>query len=105
MCTQSRRAATDPAAVEPMGTPVPPAAAPVEGTDVEAPGLVAVERTPEEDKLVLPRLGDEARVLEQVIEDVGVQDGSSQKFLAERVAINPRALLLRHGKVEQVNCN
>ena len=61
-------------------------AVPVEVTDTQAPVLVAVDRSPEEYRLPLPRLGDEVLMLEQKVEPVRVEDRLSFELLLELVA-------------------
>lgn len=80
--------------------PVPPAAVPVEVTHAQVATAVAVDGAPEEDVLVLPLLGDEVGVLEQVVKDIGVKDRLALKLLAELVAIDVLATLLALRQVE-----
>ena len=81
-------------AVESVVARVPTAAAPVQVVAVEA-GVrrVAVDCPPKEDVLVFPLLGNEVRIGEQIIKNIGVEDGLAREFLAEFVALNPFALL------------
>jgi len=62
--------------------------------------VLAVNRPPEEDDFILPLLRDEVRMGEQVVEDVGVQDGLVRQLLEELVALDPPAVLLAFVEVE-----
>jgi len=93
-CTQRSGVVAAPAAVEPAAAPVPPAATPVEVADAQAAIAVAVHRPPEEDVFAFPLLGNEVRIGQQVVEDVGVQDGLTRHLLTELVALDVLAALL-----------
>ncbi len=100
-CGHRSRAAAAPAAVEPAAEPAPPVAAPVEVANVEVAARVAVDRSPEEDVLAFPFLGYEVGIGEEVIKDVGVEDGLVRNFLAELVALNRLATVLPFREVQR----
>lgn len=85
---------------------MPPVVIPAEATDAQAAARAAVDGAPEEDIagvarfIGLPVLGNEVRVGEQVVEDVGVHDGHVRQLLAELVAFDALAVLLAVGQVE-----
>lgn len=91
---------------EPVEAPVPPAAVPVEAADAQVAVAVAVDGAPEEDvadvpvSIRLPLIGDEFGVREQVVEDVGVEDGLLRQLLAELVALDDLPVLLAAGEEE-----
>ena len=95
-----------PVEAEPGAATVPPAAAPVEAANEQAAVTAAVHRTPEEDIagvatfIGLPLLGNEVGVGEQVVEDVGVQNGLLGEFLAELIADDGAPILLTVRKIE-----
>ena len=95
-----------PADDEPDAAPVPPAAAPVEAADVQVANAVAVDSAPEEDvagipvSIRLPLIRDEFGMREQVVEDVGVEDGLLRQLLAELVAFDGLPILLTAGEEE-----
>ncbi len=105
-CTHRRRVVATPVVAEPVGAPVPPAVAPVEVADVQVANAVAVDGAPEEDvagipvSIRLPLIGDEFGVREQVVEDIGVEDGLLRQLLAELVAFDDLAILLTAGEEE-----
>ena len=80
---------------------MPPDAVPEEVTDVEVAVPAAVDRPPKEDNLTLPLFRDEVRIGQQVVKDVGVQDGLVRQLLAELVALDPFAVLLAIVKVKR----
>ncbi len=88
MLTCAQRGGVDaaPDVVEPVADPAPPAAVPIEAADEQAAIGAAVDSAPEEHVLAFPFLGNEVRIGEQVVENVGVQDWLARKFLAELVA-------------------
>ena len=67
---------------------------------------VAVDGAPEEDVpgvalfIFLPVIGDQVRVGEQVIEDIGVENGFAVQRLSELVALDILAVLLTFVEVE-----
>lgn len=67
---------------------------------------MAVDGAPEEDvadvpvSIRLPLIGDEFGVREQVVEDVGVEDGLLRQLLAELVALDDLPVLLAAGEEE-----
>ena len=75
-------------------------AAPVQRANVEVAVRVAVDGSPEEDVLILPVLGNEVGIGEQIIEDVGIENRFAVQLLAEVVALDGLALLLRLGEKE-----
>ncbi len=99
-CTHRRRVGAVPVAGEPVVAPVPPAVVPVEAADVQAATAAAVDGAPEEGvagipvSIRLPLIGDELGVREQVVEDIGVEDGLLRQLLAELVAFDDLATLL-----------
>ena len=100
-CAQRGGVEAEPAVVEPAVAPAPPVAVPMEVADVQEATGVAVDSAPEEHVLAFPFLGNEVRIGEQVVENVGVQDWLARKFLAEFVS--PDAILfLGGGEVERV---
>ncbi len=82
------------AVVEPAVAPVPAAVVPVEAAHAEVAERVAVDRAPEEDRLALPLVGDEVRVLQVELEQVGVEDRLALELLAKLVADDQTASLL-----------
>lgn len=96
--------AAEPDVVEPVVAPAPPAVAPREVADAQAAIAVAVHRPPEEDVFALPLLGNEVRVGEQVVEDVGVEHRGAlfRQLLAELVALDVLAARLTFREVEGV---
>ncbi len=104
-CAQSRRVVDAPVKVEPAAAPAPPAAAPTEATDTQGANRDAVDGAPEEDVssvaifIFLPFLGNEVRVLEQEIQNIGVQDRFAREFLAKFVPLDS-AFFLRGGEIE-----
>ena len=105
-CTQRRGAEAAPVAAEPAEAPEPPAAAPVEVADEQAANAAAVNGAPEEDvagvalPILFPLLGNEVRVLQEVVEDIGVQHGLLRQLLAELVAFDDLPVLLDACEVE-----
>ncbi len=97
-CTQRSGAAAAPVVVEPVVAPAPPAVVPVQATDAQAAIRVAVDRAPEEYVFAFPFLRNEVRIGEQVVKDVGIQDGLVSEFLAELVALDA-VLFLGGGEV------
>ena len=99
-CTHRRRVVAEPVVAEPEGAPVPYAVGPTEAADEQDAIAAAVNGAPEEDvagvalPIFLPFVGDEVWVGEQVVEDVGVQDGLARQLLAELVAFEHLAILL-----------
>ena len=99
-CGHRGRVVVVPVVAKPVAEPVPPAAAPVEETDIEVATGVAVDGAPEEDVagvtllILLPLLGNEVRIGVEVVEDVGVEDGLLRQLLAELVAFDDLATLL-----------
>jgi len=79
---------------EPVAAPVPPAAVPAEVADTQEATAVAVHRTPEEDVLAFPLLGNEVRIGEQVVEDAGVEGDLLRHLLVEFVAFEHLAAVL-----------
>lgn len=75
-----------PVAAKPAGAPAPPDTAPEEAVNAQVVAPVAVDCSPEEYCLALPLLGDEVRISEQVVEDVGVYDALLRQLLAKLVA-------------------
>ncbi len=90
-----------PVAVEQAGAPAPPIAVPVEVTDVGVAVPLAVDRSPKENGLVLPLLGNEVRMGEQVIENIGVQYWLHCQRLAEFVSIDPLSVFLPLVEIER----
>ncbi len=84
-----------PDAPEPVVAPIPPAVAPAQAADAQA-AITAVDGAPEEDAFRRPLLGDEMRISEQVIEDIGIEyEGALvRQLLAEFVAVNGPTVLL-----------
>ena len=83
--TNSRGFVLDPAVVEIVVAPVPPVAIPVEVTNAEN-ATVAIDRSPEGNHFTLPLFGNEVRVLQQVIQNAGIQDRFVRELLTEIVA-------------------
>lgn len=93
-CRQRSGVVAAEAIAQPAGAPAPPAAEPEEVADVQTAARAAVLRTPEEDVLAFPFLGDEVRIGEQVVEDAGVEGDLLRHLLAEFVAFEHLAVLL-----------
>jgi len=98
--TQSRWATAVPDVVKPAPAPDPPVTVPAKTPHTRDAAPVAVDRPPEEDVFAFPPLGDEVRVCEQVVEDVGVQERLVLELLVELVAFDHPAVLLRFGEPE-----
>ena len=105
-CTQRRGVVAVPVVVEPAAAPVPPDAVPAEAADVQAATAAAVDGAPEEDvagvalPILFPLLGNEVRVLQEVVEDIGVQHRLLRHLLAELVAFDDLPVLLAACEVE-----
>lgn len=91
---ESRRAVAEEAVVQRAVAPGPPTAEPVEATDTEAVVRVVVDGPQEEKVLTFPFIGDELGVSEEVIQNIGVQDRFTLKFLAEQVSDDHLATFL-----------
>jgi hypothetical protein len=75
-CAHHSRIVIVPVALEPKRVPEPTCAGPVEVADDAVAVGVTVDRAPEVDpSFLLPRLGDEILVCEEIVEDAGVQEG------------------------------
>ncbi len=85
-----------------MEAPDPPESVPVQATDAQALATVAVPRPPERNVLAFPLLGNEMRIGEQEVEDVGVERMLLGHFLVEVVTFHPLAVLLTFGEPESV---
>src|SRR3989344_4178200 len=100
ICAHGGGVVAIPAVAEPVAAPGPPAVEPVEKADAQVATTAAVDSTPEEDaagvpvSIRLPLIGDGFGVREQVVEDVGVEDGLLRQLLAELVAFDDLAILL-----------
>ena len=99
-CRHRRRVVVAEAVAQPAVVPDPPDAVPVEVTNVEAAVSAAVDGSPEEDVadvpvlILFPRLWNEVRVLQEMVQQVGVQDGFTLQLRAKDVACDDAALLL-----------
>ena len=69
-----------------MTEPGPLIVAPHEVANAQFSPRDAVDCSPEEDKIALPALRDEMRILEQEVEQVGVEGGLATQFFAEIMA-------------------
>ena len=99
-CRHRRRVVAVEVVVQPVVAPVPPVADPAEATNAEAAVSDAVDGSPEEDVagvpvlILFPRLWNEVRVLQEMVQQVGVQDGFTLQLRAKDVACDDAALLL-----------
>ncbi len=84
----------EPFAVEPAVAPVPLADVPKEKADARAVIADSVHRTPEQNIFVFPLLGNKVLIGEQIVEDVGIQNGLARQLLAEIVAFERLVVLL-----------
>lgn len=105
-CRHRRRVAVEEVVAQPVAVPVPPVAVPVEATNVEVAVSVAVDGSPEEDVagvpvfIFFPRLGNEMRMLQEMVQQVGVQDGLTLKLCAKGVARDASLLLARQPELD-----
>ena len=83
-----------PAFVELVAAPVPHFTIPTEVADKQLALRVAVDGAPEEHIFALPLLRNEMGVLEQVIENIGVEDRLVLEQLAKFIALDGASLLL-----------
>lgn len=99
-CRHRRRVVVVEVAAEPVVEPAPPDAAPAEATNAEDAVSAAVNRSPEEDVagvpvfIFFPRLGNEMRMLQKMVQQVGVQNRLALQFCPKDVACDDAALLL-----------
>ncbi len=99
-CGHSRRVVDMPVVGEPDAVRLPPTIVPVQEPDVEVATGIAVDGAPEENVagtslfILLPFLRNEVRVGEEIVENVGVQDGFGSEFHPELVALNGFAFRL-----------
>ena len=99
-CEHRSRATAIPADVEPVAAPEPRPDKPEQIPDAQVAAGVAVNRSPEEDvagvttRVLLPLLGNELRILKEIIENVGVEHELVRQLLAELVAIDALPILL-----------
>lgn len=104
--TQRSGVVAETVAVETVVAPVPPAAVPAQGAGAQAATAVAVDGAPEEDvagvalPIPFPLLRNEVRVLQEVVEDVGVQHGLLRQLLAELIALDVLPVLLAAREIE-----
>lgn len=80
--------------------PKPTAAVPVQIPDTQETGEATVDGAPEKDGLALPVLGDEFRVSQEVVKDVGVEDGPGHKLHSKVGPHDKFVILLFLGQIE-----
>ncbi len=94
------RAAAEPIAPKPAAAPAPPAAAPAEVPDAEVAIGVAIDGSPEEDRLLFPVLRNEMGVLQVEVQQIGVIDRHALELLTKFGALDPLAILLTFVQVK-----
>ncbi|PWB38365.1 MAG: hypothetical protein C3F02_04300 [Parcubacteria group bacterium] len=94
MLLADRRGDVAEVVVQVVAAPVPLLATPGETADVQVAAGVAVDGTPEVGVLSFPLLGDEVRVGQIELQQVGVVDRPVLELLAKLVADDPAAILL-----------
>lgn len=105
LIAQSRGTTVEPDAVDPNVTPAPRITVPVEASDDIAAGQ-GVLRTPKRDVarvaalVPLPLLGDEVRVGEKVVKNIGVQDRLALKLRMELLPLNDFTIELGLRQIE-----
>lgn len=98
-CRHRRRVDDAEVVDEPVVAPVPPVAVPVEVTNVEVAVSEAVDSSPEEDVtgvpvfILFPHLGNEVRVLHEMVQQIGVQNRLVIQFCPKDVACDDASLL------------
>ena len=99
-CAHQSRAEGVEAVAHPAEVPVPRTAVPVQVPNAQAAVGVAVDGAPERHPLILPLLGDELGMGQQVVQDVGVECGLLCELTKEIVAHDALVAALLRGEVE-----
>lgn len=90
----NRRIVTVEGVVEPVAVPVPEVAIPAKAADKEAAIRVAKNGSPEEDPFAFPGFGDQVLMLQQVVQDIGVEDWLFLKLFSEFISLDSLSVIL-----------
>ena len=90
---------TIPTATKPVAVPAPLTAVPSEATDAEIAVGIAVNRPPEKNSFTLPTFRNEARILQEEVQQIGVEGRLGLELLTEVIAADYFAIPLFLGEI------
>lgn len=93
-CEDGRRVEGIPAVDEPAVAPAPPVTTPAKVTHEQVAISVAVDSAPEEDIFSFPFFWDKLRVIQQIIQNIGVENFFALELLAKLISLDSTTFLV-----------